>query len=69
MIYGFMNGARGIGYVAGGLSGVELLKLGPVIGDRGWALGTDYGALILFTGISSVLGGWGSVWKGCARVR
>jgi MFS family permease len=65
MIYGFMNGARGIGYVAGGLSGVELLKLGPVIGDRGWALGTDYGALILFTGVSSVLGGWGSVWKGC----
>jgi MFS family permease len=69
MIYGFMNGARGIGYVAGGLSGVELLKLGPVIEDRGWALGTDYGALILFTGISSVLGAWGSVWKGCARVR
>lgn len=69
MIYGFMNGARGIGYVAGGLSGVELLKLGPVIGDKGWALGTEYGALILFTGISSVLGGWGSVWKGCRSVR
>jgi MFS family permease len=69
MIYGFMNGARGIGYVVGGLSGVELLKLGPVVGDREWALGTEYGALILFTGISSVLGGWGSVWRGCSRVR
>lgn len=65
MIYGFMNGARGIGYVAGGLSGVELLKLGAVTGDEGFALGTEYGALILFTGITSGLGGWGSIWKGC----
>lgn len=65
MIYGFMNGARGVGYVVGGLSGVELLKLGPVMADRGWALGTEYGAMIVFTGISSALGGWGSVWKGC----
>jgi MFS family permease len=69
MVYGFMNGARGVGYVVGGLSGVELLKLGPVVGDGGWALGTDYGALILFTGVTSMIGGWGTVWKGCRGVR
>ncbi|KAK1821840.1 hypothetical protein LTR12_003716 [Friedmanniomyces endolithicus] len=64
MLYGFMNGARGIGYVVGGLSGVELLKVGPVQDNQKWALGTEYGALILFTGISSALGGWSIVWKG-----
>ncbi len=64
MLYGFMNGARGIGYVVGGLSGVELLKVGPVQGSQERALGTKYGALILFTGISSALGGWSIIWKG-----
>ncbi|KAK4953136.1 hypothetical protein LTR10_008842 [Elasticomyces elasticus] len=63
MLYGFMNGARGIGYVVGGLSGVELLKAGPVQNSQ-WALGTKYGGLILFTGISSALGGWSIVWRG-----
>ncbi len=62
MLYGFMNGARGIGYVVGGLSGVELLKVGPVQGSQERALGTKYGALILFTGISSALGGWSIIW-------
>jgi len=64
MLYGFMNGARGVGYVVGGLSSVELLKVGPVQDSQKWALGTEYGALILFTGISSALGGWSVVWKG-----
>ncbi|KAK3116882.1 hypothetical protein LTR53_002252 [Teratosphaeriaceae sp. CCFEE 6253] len=64
MLYGFMNGARGIGYVVGGLSGVELLKAGPIQSTQKWAFGTQYGALILFTGISSALGGWSIVWQG-----
>ena len=68
MLYGFMNGARGIGYVAGGLSGVELLR--PVMTSQKWALGTNYGGVMLFTGISAALGGWGALWSGCkSRVR
>jgi len=63
MVYGFMNGARGIGYVVGGLSGVELLNAGAVIDNTRWALGTQYGALILFTGICSIFGGWGVLWR------
>ena len=63
MLYGFMNGARGLGYVAGGLSGVELLKLGAVQHSQKWALGTEYGALIVFTGVCSALGGWSVAWK------
>lgn len=64
MVYGLLNGARGIGYVVGGLSGVELLKVGAVEGSRQWAYGTRYGALIVFTGLCSVLGGWSILWQG-----
>ncbi|KAI0103696.1 major facilitator superfamily domain-containing protein [Nemania sp. FL0031] len=63
MIYGLLNGARGIGYVSGGLVSVPLLKAGSGtrIGDFGYA--STYGPLILFTGLSSVFGGWGILWK------
>lgn len=69
MLYGLMNGARGVGYLVGGFIGVELLKAGAVHQSQKWAYGTKYGALILFTGISSVLGGWGFLWKACSRSR
>lgn len=65
MLYGLLNGARGVGYVVGGLSGVELLKAGAVLDSRKWTLGTRYGALILFTGISAILGGWSIAWRAC----
>ena len=67
MLYGFLNGARGIGYVVGGLAGVELLNAGAVRKSNNWSFGTNYGALILYTGISAILGGWAVVWKGCSR--
>lgn len=69
MLYGLMNGARGIGYVASGLVGVELLDVGAVQHSKKWALGTEYGALILFTGLSCVVGGWAIIWKSCSVVR
>ncbi|KAI1176702.1 major facilitator superfamily domain-containing protein [Nemania sp. FL0916] len=64
MIYGLLNGARGIGYVSGGLVSVPLLNAGggtTPIGAFGYA--STYGPLILFTGLSSVFGGWGILWK------
>lgn len=64
MVYGMLNGARGIGYVGGGLIGVELPKTGAIEASREWAYGTKYGAVILFTGLSSVLGGWSILWQG-----
>ena len=64
MIYGLFNGARGVGYVVGGLSGVELLQVGGLPGlGRGSALSTRYGCLIIFTGVCSLLGGWATVWR------
>jgi MFS family permease len=62
MLYGLLNGARGIGYVSGGLVSVQLLKAGSIsVGS--FAYGTTYGPLIVFTGLSSVFGGWGFLWK------
>jgi MFS family permease len=67
LLYGLLNGARGVGYVSGGLAGVPLLKMGSsVMGDFGY--GTPYGPLIIFTGLSSVFGGWGIIWK-CKSMR
>ena len=65
VIYGLLNGARGLGYVGGGLLGVPLLKSGGEVGQReGTAgYGTAYGPLIIFTGLSLVFGGWSVVWS------
>lgn len=63
MLYGLLNGARGIGYVSGGLAGVPLLKAGGGTSLGGFGYGTTYGPLIIFTGLSSVLGGWAVLWK------
>ncbi|KAI1612664.1 major facilitator superfamily domain-containing protein [Exophiala viscosa] len=56
LIFGLLNGGRGIGYVAGGFVGIQLLKEGAVSSSH-WAYGTKYGSLILFTGIGTALGG------------
>ena len=69
IVYGLLNGARGIGYVVGGLSGVELLDAGGLNTGKQWALGTRYGSLMLFTGLSAVVGGWGWVWRCCGKSR
>ncbi|OAP57742.1 hypothetical protein AYL99_08480 [Fonsecaea erecta] len=66
MLYGLLNGARGIGYVSGGLAGVSLLKAGTKIAApsvHGPGFETAYGPLIIFTGLSVVFGGWGILWK------
>lgn len=63
MIYGLLNGARGIGYVSGGLAGLPLLKAGSASALSGFGYGTTYGPLIIFTGISSVFGGWAVLWR------
>ena len=63
MLYGLLNGARGIGYVSGGLAGVPLIKAGSTSSVAKFGYGTTYGPLIIFTGLTSVFGGWGLLWK------
>ncbi|KAI1505223.1 putative monocarboxylate transporter [Biscogniauxia marginata] len=60
LVYGLLNGGRGIGFVAGGLIGVELLKTGAVnaeAAENQWAYGSSYGSLIIFTGVGAALSG------------
>ncbi|KAK5624516.1 hypothetical protein RRF57_000232 [Xylaria bambusicola] len=69
MLYGLLNGARGIGYVSGGLLSVPLLKAGSEVSIGGLGYSSTFGPLILFTGLSSVFGGWGILWRWIASVR
>jgi len=62
MLYGLLNGVRGIGYASGGFAGVELLNAGTISASR-FGYGTTYGPIILFTGLSSLLGGWVVLWR------
>lgn len=63
MVYGLLNGTRGIGYVSGGIAGVPLLRAGSRSSVGSFGYGTAYGPLIIFTGLSSAFGGWGLLWK------
>ncbi|KAJ5108300.1 hypothetical protein N7456_004975 [Penicillium angulare] len=63
MLYGLLNGVRGIGYASGGIAGVGLLDSGFISTNHRFAYGTPYGPLILFTGLSSILGGWVILWR------
>ncbi|KAI7126671.1 hypothetical protein KC337_g9683 [Hortaea werneckii] len=62
MVYGLLNGSRGVGYVVGGVAGTELLRASPLKISTKWAYGTQYGPVILFTGISALVGGWATLW-------
>ena len=63
MLYGLLNGVRGIGYASGGIAGVGLLNAGTISANQRFAFGTSYGPLIIFTGLSSLFGGWVVLWK------
>jgi predicted MFS family arabinose efflux permease len=58
VLYGLLNGARGIGYVGGGIISVPLIKAGSMAEMGKFGYGTTYGPLIVFTGLSLALGGW-----------
>jgi predicted MFS family arabinose efflux permease len=69
-VYGLMNGARGLGYVGGGLVGVPLLEAGSsgtAMGKLGYS--TTYGPLILFTGSTLACGGLSLLWRGIRSCR
>jgi hypothetical protein len=59
ILLGLLNGARGIGYVGGGLVSVPLIKAGSTTSIGHFGYETTYGPLIIFTGLSLAFGGWG----------
>ncbi|KAL4955132.1 major facilitator superfamily domain-containing protein [Aspergillus filifer] len=80
MVYGLLNGVRGVGYAGGGFAGVKLLSLGSLLvsgakggwgaaGSARFGLGSSYGPLIAFTGVACLLGGWVVLYRRSERGR
>lgn len=67
IVNSLLNGGRGIGFVIGGLAGIELLKRSETPNPGSWGYGSEYGSLIIYTGVSAVIGGWSVLWR--LRVR
>lgn len=61
LVFGLLAAGRGIGSVASGPLSEALLSERPWVGDAILGYGTGYGALIVFTGVSAMLGGMGWV--------
>ncbi|KAJ5816209.1 hypothetical protein N7447_008442 [Penicillium robsamsonii] len=67
LIFGLLAGGRGIGNVISGPLSTVLLQSGS-LGDSSDLRGntgyeTQYGTLILFTGITAFLGAWSWIWR------
>lgn len=62
LVFGLLAGGRGVGNVISGPLSTALIQGGALgKGDVGFT--TQYGTLILFTGITAFLGGWSWIWK------
>lgn len=63
LVYGLINGVRGVGYIVGGATSVWLIKAGTISDCQHSGYGSTYGPLILFTGLTSLAGGWVVLWS------
>jgi MFS family permease len=64
LVMGLVLGGRGIGFVVGGPISAALLRSDwSVIEPPRWGYSTQYGPLIIATGATALLGGWGWMWK------
>ena len=68
-VFGVLAGGRGVGNAISGPLAVALItNKGWIADGRQWGYSTEYGPLIIFTGATAVLGGWGWMWRcACAR--
>ena len=57
LVLGWLAAGRGIGSVISGPLSEALLSERPWVGNALFGYGTGYGALIVFTGVSAMLGG------------
>ncbi|OGE53466.1 hypothetical protein PENARI_c007G04690 [Penicillium arizonense] len=64
LVFGLLAGGRGIGNVISGPLSTVLIRSGS-LGDSSGSTGYDsqYGTLILFTGITAILGAWSWMWR------
>ncbi|PWY84696.1 MFS general substrate transporter [Aspergillus sclerotioniger CBS 115572] len=64
LVFGLLAGGRGIGSVISGPLSSALMQQGSLTGKASGGIGyaTDYGSLILFTGVTAIFGGWSWMW-------
>ena len=67
LIMGLLLGGRGIGNVISGPISAALLD-DYWSTDGEWGYSTEYGPIIIFTGITALFGGWGWIWKIWKRI-
>ena len=63
LVFGLLAGGRGIGNVISGPLSTALINNGAVGSGEGMGYTTQYGTLILFTGITALFGGWSWMWR------
>lgn len=70
LVFGLLAGGRGIGNVISGPLSTVLIEGGKKAVDAhggadsgDWGYDTKYGPLIIFTGVTALLGGWGWMWR------
>ncbi|KAG2413617.1 hypothetical protein HFD88_002806 [Aspergillus terreus] len=64
LVFGLLAGGRGIGNVISGPLSTALIKQGSIGSpSAGFAYTTEYGALIIFTGVTAFLGAWSWMWR------
>ncbi|WDK15583.1 major facilitator superfamily transporter [Colletotrichum graminicola] len=66
MVFGMLAAGRGVGNVISGPLSEALIKGAPWKGEAGFGYGSGYGTLIVFTGVTALMGGASFAWK---RVR
>lgn len=70
LVFGLLAGARGVGNVVSGPISSALVGASLEQGVKNAHLGyeTQYGWLIVFTGLTALFGGWGWGWRECKRL-
>ncbi|KAK2025786.1 major facilitator superfamily transporter [Colletotrichum zoysiae] len=63
MVFGMLAAGRGVGNVISGPLSEALIKGAPWKGEAGFGYGSGYGTLIVFTGVTALMGGASFVWK------
>ncbi|KAK1595385.1 major facilitator superfamily transporter [Colletotrichum navitas] len=63
MVFGMLAAGRGVGNVISGPLSEALIKGAPWKGEAGFGYGSGYGTLIVFTGVTALMGGASFAWK------
>ncbi|KAI1475643.1 MFS general substrate transporter [Daldinia eschscholtzii] len=62
LIFGMLLGGRGLGFVLSGPIGGALLEVNRLKAEHFTGYATQYGPMVIYTGLTATLGAWGWFW-------